>query len=134
MVVDSLTAELERSYGLEELQGVSRDLLGVDPSLLGADFTLASFARTLAEPCVRTEAVDALLDVMEKSRHSLPPELKTYKNGGRVLSERIPSGETVDNWLLAREIGVGPCATVYEAHHGDESVHMRVVHPHIAVQ
>ena len=79
MLVETLTAELERLFELPDLTRLSRDALGFEPEDIGGVATRASFARALAEQAVASEAVDALLDAIALDRRGLPSSLESVR-------------------------------------------------------
>lgn len=126
MVAETLSAELERLYGLEELKVLSSTLLGLDPKEVGGAAAKGSFARALAERCVEIDAVDALLDVVAASRRTLPPELvKKLRNGAIDLAERPHEGDEIGDVLVLRELGHSRTGSVYRVHQGGDDLRLR---------
>lgn len=126
MVLESLSAELERLYELDELKTLSAALLGLDPDSLGGVAAKGSFARALTQRCLELDAVDALVDVIEASRRSLPPELlKKLRNGGLDLAERPREGDEIGDWLVQEELGQSPTGAVYLMRRGDQALRVR---------
>jgi tetratricopeptide (TPR) repeat protein len=124
ITVDSLSAELERLYDLSELQDLSATLLGLDPASVGGTTAKASFARALAERCVKQDAVDALFDAMAASHRgdAAPPRLTNGKHAPAVESELSQAGYT-----LVADIGAGPNSTVHRAYYDGDLVRLRIV-------
>ena len=106
MVVDTLSAELERLYELDELKSLSSGLLGLDPNEVGGTAAKASFARALTQRCLEIGALEALLDAVEASRKTLPAELlKKLRNGALDAAARPHEGDEVGEFLVLRELG-----------------------------
>ncbi|HEY8943002.1 MAG TPA: protein kinase, partial [Polyangiaceae bacterium] len=126
MVVESLSAELERLYELEELKKLSATLLGLDPDALGGASAKGSFARALANRCAELDAVDALVDVVLASRRTLSSELVAkLRNGALDQAERPREGDEVGEVLVLKELGSSPTGSVYRAHRGGQEVRLR---------
>lgn len=126
MVVESLSAELERLYELDELKILSSNLLGLDPDALGGASAKGSFARALAHRCAELDAVDALVDVIVASRRTLPPDLVAkLRNGGLELLDLPKEGDEVGEFLVLKELGKGPTGSVYRMHQGGQDLRVR---------
>ncbi|HET9957859.1 MAG TPA: tetratricopeptide repeat protein [Polyangiaceae bacterium] len=126
MVVESLSAELERLYELEELKALCSSLLGMDPSEVGGASAKGSFARALSQKCVEVEAVDALIDVVLASRRELPQELvKKLRNGAIDASERPQPGDELGEYLIVGELGTSASGSVYRARKNAEDLRVR---------
>src|SRR3954468_13871701 len=114
MLVETLTAELERLFELPDLTRLSRDALGFEPEYVGGVATRASFARALAQQAVESEAVDALLDAIALDRKGLPSSLESVRERA-AASELLAPGDSIGEYLVASVLGVGPWSTVYRA-------------------
>jgi hypothetical protein len=90
MLVETLTAELERMFELPDLTRLSRDALGFEPEDIGGVATRASFARALAEQAVASEAVDELLDAIALDRRGLPGPLEQVRERAAVSDGLSP--------------------------------------------
>jgi tetratricopeptide (TPR) repeat protein len=121
--VDTLSAELERLYDLEELAELGKNLFGLDPSSLGGG-AKAPVARGLAERCVEKEAVEALLDAMGESRRDAAKALR-QKNGsnGRVTESDLAG----TGYTLVGDVGTGPNGTVHRAYFDGDLVRLKLV-------
>jgi tetratricopeptide (TPR) repeat protein len=126
MVVESLSAELERLYELEELKALSSGLLGLDPNDVGGATAKASFARALAQRCFELDAIDALVDATQASRRPLPAELlKKLHNGALDSDERPHEGDELGELLILRELGASASGTVYRVHRGTSDLRVK---------
>lgn len=128
MVLESLSAELERLYQLDELKTLSGSFLGLDPEYVGGAAAKGSFARALTQRCADLDAVDALVDVVTASRRTLPPELLAkLRNGGSEHSEQFRAGDVLGDWQIQAELGQSTTGTIYRAQHNGALVRLRRV-------
>jgi tetratricopeptide (TPR) repeat protein len=126
MVVDTLSAELERLYELEELKSLSSGLLGLDPNEVGGTAAKASFARALTQRCLEIGAVEALVDAVQASQKALPPELvKKLRNGAIDAAARPQEGDEVGEFLVLRELGESVTGNTYRVRRGGEDLRVR---------
>jgi tetratricopeptide (TPR) repeat protein/tRNA A-37 threonylcarbamoyl transferase component Bud32 len=126
MVVETLSAELERLYELEELKSLSSGLLGLDPNDVGGATAKASFARALAQRCLEIDAIDALVDAAQASHRPLPAELlKKLRNGALDSDERPHEGDELGDVLVLRELGESASSTIYRVHRGSEDLRVK---------
>ncbi len=126
MVVDTLSAALERLYELDDLKALSSGLLGMDPSEVGGSGAKASFARALTQRCLELDALDALVDATQASNRPLPAELvKKLRNGAIDSDERPREGDEVDEVLVLRELGASATGTVYRVRRGSDDLRLR---------
>jgi len=133
MLVETLSAELERLFELPDLTRLSRDALGFEPEDLGGLSTRASFARALSEQAVSSEAVDALLDAIALDRKGLPSALESVRaraGEGKALAP----GESIGEYLITAKVGTGPWATVYRARRDGEDYRVKALHPRVATR
>ena len=133
MLVETLSAELERLFELPDLTRLSRDALGIEPEQMAGLATRASFARALAEQAVSSEAVDALLDAIALDRKGLSSaleELRARAGDGKDLT----AGDSVGAYLITAKLGTGPWATVYRARREGEEYRVKVLHPRVAAR
>lgn len=112
---DLLRAELERTFELEELLHVSRDLLGFDPERVGGTAAKASFAGALAAHCAEEDAVEALCDAVLALRPDASPELFRVRTTGLTPNDELPVGSSFGHFTLVRKLGEGRSAVVYAA-------------------
>ena len=122
--VETLSAELERLYDVQELGELADSVLGADASALGSIGAKASLARTLAERCVERDAVEALLDAMQTSRRDEAKALRKSDGAPAAVSE---TELETKGYTLVASIGVGPSAVVQRAYHEGELVRLRLV-------
>ena len=119
--MDILRGELERLFGLEEMQALSAELLGLDPSALGGDEAgKAAFARRLVEVCEERRALEALVDAAALRRAEARERL------GRLMEQlredgELPSGAPIGEWTLRRPLEEGPLGTVHLAERETEA-------------
>ncbi|MGC4093559.1 MAG: tetratricopeptide repeat protein [Polyangiaceae bacterium] len=126
MVVDTLSAELERLYELEELKSLSSGLLGLDPNDVGGTSAKASFARALTQRCLEIGALDALVDAVQASQKALPADLvKKLRNGAIDAAARPQEGDEVGEFLVLRDLGESASGSVHRVRHGDEDLRVR---------
>src|SRR3954452_22602957 len=104
MLVETLSAELERLFELSDLTRLSRDALGFEPDDIGGVTTRASFARALAEQAVSSEAVDALLDAIALDRRGLPSSLEAVRARSGEGDE-LNAGESIGQYLITGRLG-----------------------------
>ena len=133
MLVETLTAELERLFELPDLTRLSRDALGFEPEDIGGVATRASFARALAEQAVASEAVDALLDAIALDRHGLPSSLESVR-GRAAASEALSPGDSIGLYVVFETVGTGPWATVYRARRDGQEFRVKSLHPRVAAR
>jgi len=133
MLVETLTAELERLFELPDLTRLSRDALGFQPEDIGGVATRASFARALAEQAVESEAVDALLDAIALDRHGLPSSLESVR-AGAGSSEELAPGDSIGQYVVFEKLGTGPSATVYKARRDGQEFRVKSLHPRVAAR
>ncbi|MEP7051224.1 MAG: protein kinase [Pseudomonadota bacterium] len=133
MLVETLSAELERLFELPELTRLSRDALGFEPEDIGGVATRASFARALAEQAVAIEAVDALLDAIELDRKGLPGSLEPVRQASSK-GEVLASGDALGPYVVTATLGTGPSATVYRAQRDGREFRIKALHPRVAAR
>jgi tetratricopeptide (TPR) repeat protein len=132
VVEESLGAELERLYELDELKTLSAGLLGLDPEELGGGAAKGSFARALARRCLELDAVQALLDVVRASRRMLSSELVKKLSNGAIDDDALPSeGQDFGELMILRELGRSATGAVYRGRLGGEDLRVRVVSPRV---
>ncbi|MEO7037679.1 MAG: protein kinase [Polyangiaceae bacterium] len=133
MLVETLSAELERLFELPDLTRLSRDALGFEPEDIGGVATRASFARALAEQAVAIDAVDALLDAIETDRYGLPSSLEPVRQASTAAEALLP-GDTLGAYVITATLGVGPWATVYGARRDGQDYRVKALHPRVAAR
>ncbi len=133
MLVETLTAELERLFELPDLTRLSRDALGFEPEDIGGVATRASFARALSEQAVASEAVEALLDAIALDRRGLPSSLESVREGA-TASEGLSAGDSMGQYVVLEKLGTGPWATVYKARRDGQDFRVKSLHPRVAAR
>jgi tetratricopeptide (TPR) repeat protein len=124
---DLLRAELERSFELEELLHLSRDLLGFDPERVGGTAARASFAGALAAHCAEEDAVEALCDAVLALRPDANPELLRLRSTGVAADDELPAGSSFGPFTLALKLGEGRSAVVYAATREGKDYRLRIL-------
>lgn len=132
MVVESLSAELERLYELDELKNLSSSLLGLAPEEIGGASAKGSFARALAHRCFEIDAVGALVDVVLASRRTLPAELLAKLRNGALDLASPREGDEVGEYLMLKELGHSQSGAIYRAHREGQEVRVRRLGRHVA--
>src|SRR6478735_3638555 len=133
MLVETLTAELERLFELPDLTRLSREALGFQPEDIGGVATRASFARALAEQAVEIEAVDALLDAIALDRHGLPSSLENVRERA-ATSDQLSPGDSIGQYVVFEKLGTGPWANVYRARRDGQEFRVKSLHPRVAAR
>ncbi len=133
MLVETLTAELERLFELPDLTRFSREALGFEPEDIGGVATRASFARALAQQAVASEAVDALLDAVALDRRGLPSSLESVRDRSGTSDELAP-GDSIGDYMIIGKLGSGPWATVYRVRRGGAELRLKALHPRVAAR
>jgi tetratricopeptide (TPR) repeat protein len=124
---DLLRAELERTFELEELLHVSRDLLGFDPERVGGTAAKASFAGALAAHCAEQDAVEALCDAVLALRPDASPEVLRVRTTGVTPDDELPPNASFGNFTLVKKLGEGRSAVVYAATRDGRDYRVRVL-------
>ena len=129
MHLDTLRAELEQLFELEELMGLSREVLGLEPEEVGGTSAKASFVRALTEHCVAINAVEALSDVVAAWQEYLPAELAELRAQGYIEPDGLESGDSLGDCVILRRLGEGPAGISYLARRGGADVRLKVLRP-----
>ncbi|HEY6559794.1 MAG TPA: tetratricopeptide repeat protein [Polyangiaceae bacterium] len=133
MNIDTLRAELERLFELDELLRLTSDILELDPTHIGSTTTLASFAHALVDYCAREHTLLALSDVVAVCKPDASPELSTPAMDGASLLPELHPGDLWEGFVIVRKLGSGPWGTSYLATQGGSEVRLKVV-PDGAIQ
>src|SRR6187402_3503955 len=133
MLVETLTAELERLFELPDLTRLSRDALGFEPEHVGGVATRASFARALAQRAVESEAVDALLDAIALDRRGLPSSLEGVRDHA-AAGDTLAPGDSIGEYVVTAVLGVGPWATAYRTRRDGQDFRVKTLHPRVAAR
>ena len=123
--IDILRAELERLFSLDEMTSMSRRLLGLDPDEVGGVGAKATFAKALAERCLDSDQLDALVDVILVSRPGADPRVQDV--AGLFGREELAPGTRLGAFVVTRRIGGSDSSTVYAAKRGDETRVLKVL-------
>ena len=115
MSIELIRGELERLYSLDDMKGLSRDLLAFEPDQIGGTAAPASFARALTDYCTEKDAIAALIDAVTSTRPDASPKLKQFADALVRAPVELEPGATVGKFTIVRRIGAGPNGTVYAA-------------------
>jgi len=124
---DLLRAELERSFELDELLHLCRDLLGFDPDVVGGTAAKASFAGALASYANEQDAVEALCDAVLALRPDTSQEVLNLRSRGIVREDALPEAGELGPFKLTQKLGEGRSAIVYAATRGERHFRVRVL-------
>ncbi|HEV8549600.1 MAG TPA: tetratricopeptide repeat protein [Polyangiaceae bacterium] len=124
---DFLRAELERSFELDELLHISRDLLGLDPERVGGTAAKGSFAGALALHCAEEDAVEALCDAVVALRPDSSPDLLRIRTTGVSRNDELPVNWNFGHFTLMRKLGEGRSAIVYAAQRDGRDYRLRIL-------
>jgi tetratricopeptide (TPR) repeat protein len=122
-----LRAELERSFELEELLHLSRDLLGFEPERVGGTAAKASFAGALAAHCAEEDAVEALCDAVLALRPDANTDLLRIRASGLSQNDELATGSSFGPFTLALKLGEGRSAVVYAATRAGKDYRLRIL-------
>lgn len=110
--MEVLCGELERLFSLDEMTGMSRNLLGLDPADVGGTGARASFARALAERCAADgDRIDALVDCVLALRGDVDPRVQDVP--ALLGAIDLPHTRNVGPFVIERTIGRSASAVVY---------------------
>ncbi len=132
MEIDTLRAELERLFELEELLALSRDLLGFEPESVGGTAGKGSFARALTDHCIQHEALEALCDAVVLSKSGVSPEVTELGLRGLPVEDDVQLGDRLGPYLIARKLGEGPLGITYIARTDDGDIRLKVLRTEVA--
>lgn len=123
---DILRAELERLYDLDAMQRISGELLGIAPGSFDGEGSKQSFARALAERCVRDELHEALADAILLTDRAAELRLRPVYEG-RAADDLAP-GSSVDGFKILKKQADEGLSTVYLASEaGGRQVNLKVL-------
>jgi len=129
--LETLRAELERLFVLDELLDLSRDVLGFDPDVVGGQTNVASFAGALLAYCERQDATLALCDALRNTDKELSPTVAQIASGELASETELGVGDEVGPYRVARKLGDGRLGTTYLAKQGGLDVRLKVLHPEV---
>lgn len=127
METDILRAELERTFELDELLNLSRNVLGFDPEVVGGTAAKGSFANALTQHCVDADAVEALCDALLASKPDVNAKIATIRLSGLPFDEELRPGQTLGDYTIVRKLGEGRLALTYLAKGADGEYRLRVL-------
>ena len=127
MDLESLQAELEQLFTLEELVHLSRDLLGLDPDVVGGTSGIGSFAGAVVATCAQHEATEALCDAVVALRGEAASAARELQASGIPDLDDIAKGEELGPYLIIQKLGEGRAGISYTARHSGEEVRLKVL-------
>ena len=127
MDTETLRAELERLFELDELLHFSSDVLQLDPAHVGSTTTLASFVSALVECCAREHTLLALSDAVLVCKPDARPELLTHAAGALLDLPELRPGDLYQDFVVARSLGKGPSGACFLATRGDVEYRLKIV-------
>ncbi|HEY3235118.1 MAG TPA: protein kinase [Polyangiaceae bacterium] len=125
--IEILSNELERLFELDELKGLSQELLGLSPAQVGGSEKKGSFARALVHACAESDAVEALIDAVVASRRDAGARLLGLRARGFNRAEVIENGESVGPYLVLRKLGEGRIGATYLARREGNDVRLKIL-------
>ncbi len=127
MEIQTLQAELERLYSLEELLELSRTMLGLSPERVGGTTTAASFAGALARYCDDHHALPALAEAVLASRDQVDPRLAELRFRNLFEDEELGAGADLGPFTILRPLGAGRIGHCYQARLDGRDVRIKVL-------
>jgi tetratricopeptide (TPR) repeat protein len=125
-VIDTLRAELERLFNLDELKHLATDLLGVDPERVGGTLALASFAKSLTEHAAEHDRLEALVDAVLASKPDAATKLASYRAGLPDVDELTP-GDLPAGLAIVRTLAETASATIALGRYEGHEVRVRIL-------
>ena len=127
MEIQTLQAELERLFTLDELIELCRNLLGFSPDRVGGTTTLASFAGALVRHCRDQDAIAALGEAVNASCDQVHPLFGELQRRALFQDEELPSGEQFGPYTILRTLGAGRVGHSYHARFEGRDVRVKVL-------
>ncbi|HEY2409310.1 MAG TPA: tetratricopeptide repeat protein, partial [Polyangiaceae bacterium] len=124
---DILRAELERLFELDELLGISRDLLGFEPEAVGGTLAKASFAGALTAHCLEHDAIEALCDAVVATRGDVSQKITDLRVTGLSPDEELRAGDELGPYLILRQLGEGRLAISYLARKDSDEYRLKIL-------
>lgn len=126
MEIETLCAELEQLFELDELMALSEELLGFSPDEVGGTAKVGSFARALANHCVARNAVEALRDALI-ARKPAQKDRFAALNSEAFGPGDLQAGDRFGPFTIYQPLGKGPTGSVYRVQFGDRDVRLKVL-------
>lgn len=128
-VIETLRAELERLFELDELLELSRDLLGLDPNEVGGKDAIASYVQALTRHCSQTDAIEALVDAVIATKQDVKPEVHRIRHEGLAEDEDapLPDGAPFGEFAVLHQLGATGTAIAYLARYRSRDVRLSVL-------
>jgi tetratricopeptide (TPR) repeat protein len=127
MDLETLQAELEQLFDLDELMQLASDVLGFEPDAVGGTSGKGSFARAMVVHCVRDEALEALCDAVVALRGESAPVAAELRKCAPHVSEELSNGDQVGPYLIVRQLGAGRAAVSYLARKDRREMRLKVL-------
>jgi tetratricopeptide (TPR) repeat protein len=113
MDLETLQAELEQLFDLDELMQLASDVLGFEPDAIGGTSGKGSFASALVGHCARAEALEALCDAVVALRADSAPVAAELRKSAPRVSDELTNGDQLGPYLIVRQLGVGRAGISY---------------------
>ena len=130
-MIETLIAELEQLFELEELLSICQDILGFDPQEIGGTGAKGSFAQSLVEHCRKADAVEALCDAVLASKDEVSPAIAEIAANGLAVDTELRSGDELGDYVIVRRLGQGRLGTSYVARYEGTELRLKVLHPNV---
>lgn len=128
MEIETLCAELEDLFELDELMALSEELLGFPPDEVGGTAKVGSFARALTDHCIAKNAVEALRDALVARKPNARERFASLDS--ETLGTRpLQSGDRFGPFTIFAPLGQGRIGTVYRVQFGDRDLRLKVLRP-----
>jgi serine/threonine protein kinase/lipopolysaccharide biosynthesis regulator YciM len=127
MEIEILRAELERLFELEELHGLSKDVLGFEPDTVGGAAAKGSFAGALTQHCMEQDAIEALCDALLASKADVNPKVGQLRATGLAFDDELRGGDAVGPYTIVRKIGEGRLGVSYLAKRDGKDFRIKVL-------
>ena len=127
--LDTLRAEIERLFELDELMSLSRDVLGFEPEQIGGQATVSSFASSLLSYCQQRDATAALSDAVRASGHDLNPALAQFDGIQPADESLLGAGAEIGELRIARLLDSDRLGANYLAKGPAGDVRLKLLHP-----
>ncbi|HYO97741.1 MAG TPA: tetratricopeptide repeat protein, partial [Polyangiaceae bacterium] len=129
MESEILRAELERSFELDELLHLSRNLLGFEPDVVGGATAKGSFAGALTRHCVEQDALEALCDALVATRPEAAQRITELRASGVLQDGALAPGQSFGPFSELTPLGEGRLGFCYQARRGNGEYRLKVLKP-----
>jgi tetratricopeptide (TPR) repeat protein len=124
--IETLCAELEQLFELEELMTLSEELLGFSPDEVGGTAKVGSFAHALANHCIRENAVEALRDALIARKPAQKERFAAIHTEAFGPGE-LHAGDRFGPFTIAQPLGKGATGSVYRVQFGPREVRLKLL-------